>query len=280
MDPKSNIVNTFSLVADGYDSPALRFFPFAGEQLADRLGLRPGERVLDIATGTGAFATGAGQRIRPGGRVQAIDLTESMLKKAVANVEKMALDNIDFHVMDAEQLEFRSNTFDAIGCSFGLFFLQDMSAALKDWLHLLKPGGRLMFTSFAPSALQPMTTMLFEDLRAVGLELAENETGGSASRLPSRDFCCALLEEAGYADVTSESQQLGTHLADAEGWWEVVWNAGLRGYLERLAPGQLAELRARHLPRIEQLKQDEGIWMDVETWFSGGIKPVASGKPS
>ena len=59
-----------------------------------------------------------------------------------------------------------------------------------------------------------------------------------------------------------------------------MWNAGLRGYLERLAPGQLAELRARHLPRIEQLKQDEGIWMDVETWFSGGIKPVASGKPS
>lgn len=274
MDPKSNIVNIFNLVAEGYDSPALRFFPLAGEQLANRLGLRPGERVLDIATGTGAFAAGAAQRIRPGGRVQAIDLTDAMLNKAVTNTKKMALDNIDFHVMDAEQLEFRPNDFDAIGCSFGLFFLQDMSAALENWLRILKPGGRLMFTSFAPSALQPMTTMLFEDLSAVGLPLRDGETGGSANRLPSREFCCELLEEAGYTNVASESQQLGFHLGKAEDWWEVVWNAGLRGYIERLGPEQLAELRARHLPRIEKLRTEDGIWMDVETWFSGGLKPV------
>ncbi|MDX5152458.1 MAG: class I SAM-dependent methyltransferase, partial [Acidiferrobacterales bacterium] len=229
----------------------------------------------DIATGTGAFATGAGQRIRPGGRVQAIDMTESMLNKAETNTEKMALDNIDFHVMDAEQLEFRSNYFDAIGCSFGLFFLRDMSAALENWLRILKPGGRLMFTSFGPSALQPMTTMLFEDLRAVGLALADGETGGSASRLPSRDYCCALLEDAGYTNVTSESQQLGFHLGNADEWWEVVWNAGLRGYIERLEAEQQADLRARHLPRIEKLRTEEGIWMDVETWFSGGLKPEA-----
>ena len=275
MDPKTGIVNTFSLVADGYDNPALRFFSFAGNELAGRLNLRPGESVLDIATGTGAFAIVAGQRVRPGGRVQAIDLTAAMLKKAEANVAKMTLDNIDFHVMDAEQLEFQSGHFDVIGCSFGLFFLQDMSAALKSWFRFLKPGGRLMFTSFAPSALQPMTTMLFEDLRAVGLPLRDNETGGSAGRLPSQDFCSSLLSEAGYIDSKSESQQLGFYLGNTEDWWDVVWNAGLRGYLERLSPEQLDELRARHLPRVEQLRQAEGIWMDVETWFSGGSKPSA-----
>lgn len=273
MDPKTGIVNTFSLVADGYDNPALRFFSFAGNELADRLDPRPGESVLDIATGTGAFAIVAGQRVLPGGRVQAVDLTEAMLKKAGANVAKMKLDNIDFHVMDAEQLEFQSGYFDAIGCSFGLFFLQDMLAALKSWRPLLKPGGRLMFTSFAPSALQPMTTMLFEDLRAVGLPLRDNETGGSAGRLPDQDFCCSLLGDAGFTNIQCESQQLGYHLENVEDWWDVVWNAGLRGYLERLSPQQLVELRARHLPRIEQLKRDEGIWMNVETWFSGGTKP-------
>jgi ubiquinone/menaquinone biosynthesis C-methylase UbiE len=275
MDPKSNIVNIFNLVADGYDSPCLRFFPFAGTLLAERLGLCPGERVLDIATGTGAFATSAGQSVQPGGRVQAIDLTESMLKKAESNTKKMALDNIDFHVMDAEQLEFRPDYFDAIGCSFGLFFLQDMLAALKSWFQILKPNGRLMFTSFAPSALQPMTTMLFEDLRAVGLALRDDETGGSAGRLPSQDYCSDLLQEAGYIDVSSESRQLGLQLGKAEDWWEVVWNAGLRGYVELLDPEQLADLRDRHLPRIEQLRTENGIWMDVETWFSGGKKPVA-----
>lgn len=274
MNPKAGIKQTFNLVAEGYDSPALRFFPLAGEQLADRLKLRPGEQVLDVACGTGAFATAAGQRIRPGGRVQAIDLTEAMLDRARANAAKRAHDNIDFHIMDAEHLEFPADSFDAIGCSFGLFFLADMSAALEDWLRLLKPGGRLMFTSFGPSALQPMTEMLFEDLRAVGLELGESETGGSAKRLPDREYCEALLTDAGYIGAASQPKQLGYHLKTAEDWWEVVWNAGLRGYLERLDPRQLAELRERHLPRVEQLKKDEGIWMDVDTWFSCGVKPV------
>jgi len=275
MDPKTSIVNTFSLVADGYDNPALRFFPLAGDQLADRLNLRSGECVLDIATGTGAFAISAGQRVQSEGRVQAIDLTEAMIKKAEANVSRTALGNIVFHVMDAEQLEYCEGYFDAIGCSFGLFFLKDMPAALKSWFRFLKPGGRLMFTSFSPSALQPMTTMLFEDLRAVGLSLQEDESGGSAGRLPSQDFCCSLLSEAGYIHVKSESQQLGYYLGNTEDWWDVIWNAGLRGYLERLSPEQLDELRARHLPRIEQLRQAKGIWMDVETWFSGGTKPAA-----
>ena len=49
MDPKTGIVNTFSLVADGYDNPALRFFSFAGNELADRLNLRPGESVYLIS---------------------------------------------------------------------------------------------------------------------------------------------------------------------------------------------------------------------------------------
>ena len=274
MDPKTNIVKIFNLVAEGYDNPSLGFFPSAGNQMTELLQLVPGETVLDIATGTGAFAAGAGQRVHPGGRVHAIDLTESMLDRARTKVANLALDNVDFQAMDAEQLEFESDYFDAIGCSFGLFFLSDMSAALEKWLQLLKPGGRLMFTSFAPTALQPMTDMLFEDLRAVGLDLQDKDTGGSAGRLPSQEFCCNLLNDAGYIGIRSEARQLGFHLDNTEDWWQVVWNAGLRGYLERLTPQQLVDLRSRHLPRIQKLKRDEGIWMDVKTWFSGGIKPV------
>ncbi len=273
MDPKTGITKTFNLVADGYDSSMLRFFPFAGDQLADRLKLKPGERVLDIATGTGAFATAAGQRIRPGGRVQAVDLSEGMLKKAEANVAKMALDNVDFHCMDADALEFRSNYFDAIGCSFGLFFLADMGTALTSWRRLLKPGGRLMFTSFAPSAFQPMTDLFFEDIQKVGFQLPDDQPRSAADRLPSQDFCRTLLNDSGFSSVVCQAKQLGFHFAESKDWWEILWNAGFRGYLEQLDPEQLVELRKIHLPRVAELKSDDGIWLDVETWFSGGVKP-------
>ena len=276
MDPKTGITKTFDLVAEGYDSPMLRFFTFAGEQLADRLKLKPGERVLDIATGTGAFASSAGQLIRPGGRVQAVDLSEGMLKKAQANATRMALDNIDFQCMDAEQLEFRSDYFDAVGCSFGIFFLADMAAALSNWKRLLKSDGRLMFTSFAPSAFQPMTDILFEDLQTVGLQLPQDRPRTAADRLPDQRFCESLLNDAGFTDVVSRSMQLGFHFDKAEDWWEILWNAGFRGHLEQLDPDQLAEFRKIHLPRIDALKNDDKIWLDVETWFSGGAKPHQS----
>lgn len=262
----------FNLVADGYDGPMLRFFPFAGDQLADRLKLKPGERVLDIATGTGAFATAAGQRVRPGGRVQAIDLSEGMMKKAEANVAKMALDNVDFHTMDAEKLEFKSNYFDAIGCSFGLFFLTDMAEALTNWRSVLKPGGRLMFTSFAPSAFQPMTDLFFEDLQTVGFELPQDQPLRPADRLPNPEFCISLLNDSGFTGTVSQSKQLGFHFGEAKDWWEILWNAGFRGYLEKMEPEQLFEFRKIHLPRVAKLKNDDGIWLDVETWFSGGVK--------
>jgi len=276
MDPKTGITKIFDLVAEGYDNPMLRYFSFAGEQLAKRLKLRPGEQVLDIATGTGAFAAFAGQLIRPGGRVQAVDLSEGMLKKAQANITRLELDNVDFHRMDAEQLEFRSGCFDAIGCSFGIFFLTDMTAALAQWKKLLKPGGRLMFTSFAPSAFQPMTDILFEDLQTVGLQLPPEGPRTAADRLPSRDFCESLLESAGFGDSLSQSQQLGFYFENAESWWEVLWNAGFRGYLEQLGPDQFAEFRKIHLPRINALKNNDKIWLDVETWFSGGSRPYQS----
>jgi len=274
MDPKTRVSKTFDLVADGYDNPAMRFFPLAGNQLAERLNLRPGEQVLDIACGTGAFSVAAGQRVRPGGRVQGVDLSAGMLKRAQANAATMALDNIDFHYMDADALDFGPDYLDAIGCSFGLFFLGDMNTALRNWLRLLKPGGRLMFTSFAPSAMQPMTDMFFDDIQQFGIEVPPPGSRGSIGRLPTMEFCQSLLTDAGYTNVACRSQQLGYYLGKASDWWDVLWNAGLRSFLEQLNPDQLATLRTNHLQRIETLKVEGGIWMDVDTWFTGGVKPL------
>lgn len=276
MDPKAGVTRTFDLVADGYDSPMLRFFPDAGDRLAARLNLEPGDQVLDIATGTGAFASSAARRIRPGGRVQAVDLSGGMLKKAQSNITRQALDNVDFHQADAEQLEFPTACFDAIGCSFGIFFLADMAAALAQWKKLLKPGGRLMFTSFAPSAFQPMTDILFEDLQAVGLQLPQDKPRTAADRLPDPAFCANLLSDAGFDDAASQPMQLGFYFSRAEDWWEILWNAGFRGYLEQLAPDQFSEFRRIHLPRINTLANNDKIWLDVETWFSGGVRPLQS----
>ena len=273
MDPqtkKSRITATFDLIAEGYDNPSQRFFPFAADYMMLLAQPAPGERILDVATGTGMAAIAAAQAITPGGRVHAIDLSENMLAKAQRNVSKHALDNVDFHVMDAEELEFRSNYFDLISCAFGVFFFTDAQHALKSWLRVLKPGGRIIFSSFRPNVFHPMAGWFREAIEAAGVPFPEP----AWLRLAETDLCQQLVEAAGYSQVQISSKQLGYHLASENDWWEIIWNSGFRGILNALNPEQQAALREQHLAQVAELKTDDGLWLDVEVIFTQAQKHV------
>ena len=267
---KSRITATFDLIAEGYDNPSQRFFPFAADYMMSLARPKPGERVLDIATGTGMAAIAAAQAITPGGRVQAIDLAENMLAKAQRNVSKHALSNVDFHTMDAEQLEFRSNYFDLITCAFGVFFFTDSAQALRSWLRVLKPGGRIIFTSFSRNTFQPMAQWFREAVEATGTPFPE----AAWQRLAETTVCQQLVEQAGYQRPEVTTKQLGYHLASENDWWEIIWNSGFRGILNALTPEQQAALRAQHLDQVAGLKTTDGIWLDVDVIFTQAVKPV------
>lgn len=150
MDPdkiKQATTAVFNKVAEGYEHPYSRYFPFTADKILFLLKPKRGDKILDIATGTGVVATTLAKAIEPG-RVHAIDLSEGMLAQLEKTVEKLGINSIDVHVMDAESLEFRKDYFNAAVCSFGLFFLPDMLAGLKEWVRVVKPGGTLLFTSF------------------------------------------------------------------------------------------------------------------------------------
>lgn len=122
--------------------------PFCTDRMLATVPPHPGGEVLDVATGTGAVAIVAAQIISPQGRVSAIDLSERTLLRADANIIRVAFANADFRLIDAQALEFQSNYFDYVRCSFGLLFVSDAVAVLRDWLPALKSGGRLMLSSF------------------------------------------------------------------------------------------------------------------------------------
>jgi len=266
---KARITNTFNLIAEGYDNPSQRFFPFAADYMMSLATPKPGERVLDVATGTGMAAIAAAQAITPGGRVQAIDLSDNMLSKAQFNVSKHALSNVDFYLMDAEQLEFRSNYFDLISCAFGVFFFTDTARTLNSWLRVLKPGGRIIFTSFSRNTFQPMAGWFREAIEACGQAFPEP----AWQRLAEAQQCRDLVEQAGYCNAQVTTKQMGYHLASENDWWEILWNSGFRGILNSLSAQQLADLRLQHLQQVADLKTADGLWLDVEVHYTQAEKP-------
>ncbi|HHH44836.1 MAG TPA: methyltransferase domain-containing protein [Gammaproteobacteria bacterium] len=272
---KKEVRQVFDSLAPGYDCAATRFFPFTADRLLDFVRPRPGSRVLDVATGTGVAAVAFAQAVRPGGgRVTVIDLSGGMLDRAEANIRKMALDNVDLHEMDAEHLDFRADYFHYVVCSYGLFFIPDMVAALREWVRVLQPGGKLAFTCFETTAFQPMLDDFVERLQAFGVQLPEGPFG--SRRITSLQHCSELLDTAGLVEIDTECRQTGYHLADENDWWAVVSNTAIRALFDQVPDDRKAEFRAQHLAYVATRKNDEGLWMDVQTRFASGIKPAGA----
>ncbi len=268
---KQAVREVFERVAAGYDNPSTRFFPFCADRLTDFVRPRPGSRVLDVATGSGAVAVPLAQAIGAQGRVHGIDISPAMLARAEANARKMGLDTIDLHEMDAERLDFKANYFHYVVCSYGLFFLPDMQAALNEWTRVLRPGGTLAFTCFEESAFQPMLEHFLQTLPAFGVSLPPGPVG--SQRITSLHHCREMLEAAGLERIQTQVVQLGYHLGDESQWWEIIANTAMQALLQQVEPSRLDELRRSHLDYVASLKTADGLWMDVQTRFALGVKP-------
>ena len=123
-----------------------------GALITERLiaGLQPGDRVLDIASGTGEPAIPAAQRVGPAGSVLGIDFVEEMLATAREKARTEGVENVEFRVGSIDDVELPAHAFDAATLRFGLMFLPDPVASLVRARQALKPGGRLALTCWGP----------------------------------------------------------------------------------------------------------------------------------
>jgi demethylmenaquinone methyltransferase/2-methoxy-6-polyprenyl-1,4-benzoquinol methylase len=109
---------------------------------------RPGDRVLDIAGGTGDLSMAFARRVGPTGTVVHTDINESMLREGRDRLldHGLALPTV---VCDAEQLPFPDDTFDIVSVAFGLRNMTHKEVALTEMRRVLKPGGKLLVLEFS-----------------------------------------------------------------------------------------------------------------------------------
>ena len=113
--------------------------------VAEAAAISPGDRVLDVACGTGVLAREAAERTGAEGRVTGLDLNDGMLA-----VARRIRPEIDWRQGDATALPFDAGSFDAVVCQFALMYLPDRLAALGEMWRVLAPGGRLAVAVWAP----------------------------------------------------------------------------------------------------------------------------------
>lgn len=133
---RGQVIHSAAEVYEEFFIPAL--FGQWTRLVADTAGIRPGQRVLDVACGTGVLARAVADRVGLHGSVVGLDLNEGML--AVAKRKTSA---IEWRQGRAEALPFDSDSFDAVVSQFGLMFFEDKSAAIKEMMRVLRPNGRM-----------------------------------------------------------------------------------------------------------------------------------------
>jgi ubiquinone/menaquinone biosynthesis C-methylase UbiE len=183
-----------------------RFFvPAIGAPLAadliERAALQPGERVLDVACGTGVVARLASDQVGEAGYVSALDVNPGML--AVARTVGATDSGIEWHEASAEEMPLPDESFDAVLCQMGLQFVPDREAALREMRRVLSPGGRLLLN--VPGPTPPEFIALEEALgRHVGPEAAGFVN--AVFSLHETDSVRELVDIAGYRDITVEAK--------------------------------------------------------------------------
>ena len=123
------------------------------ELLCRAIGIHPGERVLDVAAGSGNAALAASRR---GAAVTATDFVPQLLKAAARRAQAEGLD-LQTREADAQALPFPGASFDVVLSTFGVMFAPDQSRAAAELLRVCRPGGRIGLTAWTPGSLMATT---------------------------------------------------------------------------------------------------------------------------
>jgi ubiquinone/menaquinone biosynthesis C-methylase UbiE len=218
------------------------FVPAIGRPLAadlmDTAALGPGERVLDVACGTGVVTRLAAERVGRAGTVAGLDINPGML--AVARSLPAPGVAIDWHQGSAESMPLPDAAFDVVLCQLGLQFVPDKAAAMREMRRVLAPRGRLVVSVSGPPP--PPFAILDEALsRHIGPE------AGSFVRLVfslhDPDELHQLARGAGFRNVTTRAEAKELHLPPpAEFLWQYVQSTPLADAVARADDDRRAAL--------------------------------------
>jgi ubiquinone/menaquinone biosynthesis C-methylase UbiE len=231
-EAKARAAATYNAASDSYDHPSNSFWERYGRRTVERLALPQGARVLDVCCGSGASAIPAAEAVGPDGVVVGVDLAEKLLELARAKARDRGLVNVEFRTRDMLDLGAQDAEFDAVICVFGIFFVPDMEAAVRELWRLVRPGGHLAITTWGPRFLEPVNTVFWESVRAVRLTLYKGFNPWD--RISEPDAVRSLLASAGVEDANVVPESGRQALGTPEDWWPMVLGTGYRGTIEQL----------------------------------------------
>jgi ubiquinone/menaquinone biosynthesis C-methylase UbiE len=210
-------------IAEGHDRfVAPQEVDLANEAL--RLaGLRPGERFLDVAAGTGGLSLPAG---RLGAQVLATDWSPAMIERFSARVREEGLRDAEGRVMDCHDLDLPADSFDVTGSQFGVMLVPDQPRALREMVRVTRRGGRVLLIAYSDPSELEFLQWFVDAMKAVAPEFPgiPDDPPPLEFQVADPDVLRQRLTDAGLRDVRVEQTAERPCFASGSELWDWLYH--------------------------------------------------------
>lgn len=253
----------------GYDRFVGRWSRLYAPALLAAAKIAAGQRVLDVATGTGEAALAAGSCVGPSGVVLGVDISLAMLDVARA---KAAGEPIRVIAMDGQALACWDRAFDAVICQLGLMLFPNVRQGLEELGRVLRPGGRLGVCVWSAPERVPMFGILKEAL--LRHEPAQRNVLEQPYSLADAHRLAGLLTAAGFRDVCVAREVREIVYASFKEYWDPVEaGAGRSGQIYLGLPeGARSAVREEVRQCLSQFESGGRLEMEAEALIASGTR--------
>ncbi|HTP42741.1 MAG TPA: methyltransferase domain-containing protein [Nitrospiria bacterium] len=223
--------------------------------------LRPGQRVLDLGSGTGCPALLAAQAVGDGGGVVGLDLAEGMLVVARRKAAALNVSNVVFRTADITALPFESDSFDAVTSRFCLMFLPEIPKALAEIARVLKPAGYLAAAVWSAPDKNPFITIPIKVLGSyLTLPPPDPEQPG-IFRLARQGDLSGMAERAGLRVLEDEELTGESRFDSADEYYDSLMDmaAPIQPLFAKLSAGDQAKVQTEIKREAERYRRGKGI---------------------
>jgi ubiquinone/menaquinone biosynthesis C-methylase UbiE len=230
------------------------------EWIVDRIDPKPGQILLDLAAGTGETGFLAASRLEEDGRLISSDLAPQMVQAAERVAKELGVSNAEFRVLDAERIELDDASVDGVLCRYSYMLTGDPLQALRETRRVLRPGGRVAFSTWGEPGRNPWMTFSAGLMIERGLMQPFSPDGPGMFAMSSTETIVPLLTDAGFGEVEIEEMELTFRFHDSDELW--IFASELQGpvalAIEKLEDEERQEVRRAIERRAAEFVADRG----------------------
>ncbi len=242
------------------------FYQPATEMMLDLADLRTGNRVLDVAAGTGDQTLLAARRVGLNGHVLATDLSATMLKAAIEAARKAGLTNVETRTMNAEDLDLNPGSFDVVICRLGLMLFSDPPKALRGMHRVVKPGGKVATLVFSTAEKNPYQGVPSAILQGLGSKVPSLFALGEPGMLED------AFRKGGFPSVAVHTVSLQRRFPSSAEYVRSLQDTPFAPIMAKLPDAERQQAGAEIEQRISQLKGSNGLELSGEVLIGVGTK--------